>query len=457
MLRFRLGERLNQQTANPAAVAQSVSERVLQGTDWHVVRVAQTWRDTSGLRMFGQAWSHLWGEPGSSTEWHVCSVRKAGAQYSYYVDGQLVGTEPATRTPNLIVLGNAGGMASDWSDFKVDYVTILAPGAPTLEWTTGVGFAADGVSPEGGHEGDSFEFRARYVDLDGDRPDRGVRLRLFRNGVEVGNSPFGTTRVGGDINGDGLVYSRTRPLSAGRYTYSFEATGNGEPATGPASLLNPGPVVTSPPKLYAPKFSPAAGGAATKYRFRVRYRTSDGLPAQWVQLQLRVQTPTSGWTTHVYRKYDRAAGTLAHWTLRLGQLYPDATAFRHRYRAYKVVGPIRDLATTAWTNGPTVNSSTSAPLTMTSAAAQATNGGGAEIMFRLSAPGGVTATVLNVAGREVRTLSTVDAEAGLQRVLWDGRSDSGLGVPAGRYVVRIEARSESGELARAMTALSIRR
>ena len=83
--------------------------------------------------------------------------------------------------------------------------------------------------------------------------------------------------------------------------------------------------------------------------------------------------------------------------------------------------------------------------------------GGAEIAFSLSAPAEVTVTVLNVAGRPVAAVVQDRAtEAGLQRMMWNGRSMAGTRAPAGQYLVRITARNASGAHSSALAALSLR-
>ncbi len=84
--------------------------------------------------------------------------------------------------------------------------------------------------------------------------------------------------------------------------------------------------------------------------------------------------------------------------------------------------------------------------------------GGAEIVFTLSAPAGVTATALNIAGRPVRTICEArDCEAGINSLVWNGLGNNGLAVPNGRYLIRIAARNESGQSATGLTALNLRR
>ncbi len=75
-----------------------------------------------------------------------------------------------------------------------------------------------------------------------------------------------------------------------------------------------------------------------------------------------------------------------------------------------------------------------------------TNNGGAEIVFTLGSDAAVEVTVLNIAGRSIRQLTTGQpSPSGLNRLYWDGRSSSSTKVPAGRYLVKLTARHEEGQ------------
>lgn len=81
---------------------------------------------------------------------------------------------------------------------------------------------------------------------------------------------------------------------------------------------------------------------------------------------------------------------------------------------------------------------------------------GGEIVFSLTTGGAVTAEVLNIAGRPIRTIVT-DREmpAGLSTLHWDGRSNQGLSVPNGTYLIRLTTHSPDGARARALTTLQV--
>ena len=83
---------------------------------------------------------------------------------------------------------------------------------------------------------------------------------------------------------------------------------------------------------------------------------------------------------------------------------------------------------------------------------------GVELAFTLSAEAAVTVTVSNLAGRRVATVTrAAPLPEGLQRLAWDGRGDTGTAVPGGRYLVSIEARTEEGQVARALAPVVLGR
>jgi hypothetical protein len=97
-------------------------------------------------------------------------------------------------------------------------------------------------------------------------------------------------------------------------------------------------------------------------------------------------------------------------------------------------------------------------LTATGASALPGRGGGAEVVFTLSSSAEVSVTVLNLAGRPVATVCrSRPTQAGLQRLAWSGRSDQGMAVPSGLYLVRIDAHGEHGQQATALARLLLTR
>lgn len=87
-----------------------------------------------------------------------------------------------------------------------------------------------------------------------------------------------------------------------------------------------------------------------------------------------------------------------------------------------------------------------------------TRGPAVDIAFDLSQPAHVQVEVLNAAGRRLGAVA-VDGmlPKGRSAVVWNGRSARGTPVPAGVYVVRVNASAEDGEQASGVTALALTR
>jgi flagellar basal-body rod modification protein FlgD len=70
---------------------------------------------------------------------------------------------------------------------------------------------------------------------------------------------------------------------------------------------------------------------------------------------------------------------------------------------------------------------------------------GIPVSFSLAAETAKTVvTIRDQGGRVVRTLDLGERQAGLARLTWDGRSDSGVIQPAGTYSVAVQAANEDG-------------
>ncbi|MGC9320518.1 MAG: FlgD immunoglobulin-like domain containing protein [Armatimonadota bacterium] len=80
------------------------------------------------------------------------------------------------------------------------------------------------------------------------------------------------------------------------------------------------------------------------------------------------------------------------------------------------------------------------------------------MVLPLSAEARVDVTIVNIAGRVVRRLATDRSlPAGVTRMAWNGGSDAGTTVPAGRYLVRVRAAAQGGRASTALTGLQVRR
>ena len=65
--------------------------------------------------------------------------------------------------------------------------------------------------------------------------------------------------------------------------------------------------------------------------------------------------------------------------------------------------------------------------------------GGAAVAFELTREGPAQLRIVDVAGREIRSLQRAVLPAGLYRALWDGREESGAESAAGIYFAVLEA------------------
>ena len=70
----------------------------------------------------------------------------------------------------------------------------------------------------------------------------------------------------------------------------------------------------------------------------------------------------------------------------------------------------------------------------------------------------MSARVLNIAGRPVKTICTArECEAGANTLVWNATSDAGLQAPSGQYLVETTAATEDGQSAKALTRVMLRR
>lgn len=85
-------------------------------------------------------------------------------------------------------------------------------------------------------------------------------------------------------------------------------------------------------------------------------------------------------------------------------------------------------------------------------------GAGGELVYTLGAAATVDVAVRSPTGRMVRhLLQNVGQEAGLQRVVWDGRDDQGRLVPSGNYRIDLVGTTEIGEQVRVTRVIQHRR
>jgi pimeloyl-ACP methyl ester carboxylesterase len=144
-----------------------------------------------------------------------------------------------------IKISDIDNSPSDLSDNSFNIIPQNS--APTLTWTGELGYESDGVNPNEGNITNTFTFRAKYTDVDGDAPQTNYPiLHLKKNGTELATSPYIMTEANTDPFTTGRIYTVdiTNLETGTDYTYYFEARdANNNPATGVATIPKSGPNV----------------------------------------------------------------------------------------------------------------------------------------------------------------------------------------------------------------------
>ena len=129
-----------------------------------------------------------------------------------------------------------------------------------------------------------------------------------------------------------------------------------------------------------------------------------------------------------------------------GTTYKVSVGPRARSGAGKQLG--RPFSWTFTTAGP--------PASVAMAAVAVPTAVGAQIGVTLASAADVTVSVRNIAGREVAFLQPGLLQAGTQLLVWNGRSKSSTKVPAGTYLVQVQARDPRGAVASQLLSLRLR-
>lgn len=95
-------------------------------------------------------------------------------------------------------------------------------------------------------------------------------------------------------------------------------------------------------------------------------------------------------------------------------------------------------------------------LLLTGVTAAQAQDGSVQVSYVVTQAAEVTAEVLNIAGRSIRRLGAQTAAGGaVVTQTWNRRNEQGARVPAGRYLVRVTARTESGQACSAVRAFQL--
>jgi hypothetical protein len=194
--------------------------------------------------------------------------------------------------------------------------------------------------------------------------------------------------------------------------------------------------------------SPLPGSHRPRALCRVTGTAADTIGLRSVRLRLN----SNSWKTIWSRRWAKTGNWQTTVTLASGRnvIMAQATDMSQRIRTASVV---------VWLDGTTVRDTTATPvLALAGLSAQPTRAGGVSCTLVLSAAATVRAEVLNLAGRPVATLVNGSSmPQGMNTLLWNGRSASGLAVPGGTYLIRVQANASDGKSVRALTTVSLNR
>lgn len=97
-----------------------------------------------------------------------------------------------------------------------------------------------------------------------------------------------------------------------------------------------------------------------------------------------------------------------------------------------------------------------AGLVVSGVSAQGLTGGGVAFTYALSQPAEVSAEIRNISGTVIKRFGPRSSGGGnVELLVWNGRSDRGSRVPAGRYLLRLTAQTDKGQAAQAIRAFEV--
>jgi len=242
-----------------------------------------------------------------------------------------------------------------------------------------------------------------------------------------------------DLDGDNLPHISYARIDTGRPKYN-------SPAGAWLFFLDSDP-------RYQDGVRPNKGVAGDHFRFRVIYQDSKG----WGAVDPAVLIYKNG------TRYKRVDLTVQDDPpiYSTGALYQGGTKlpegeYKYRFRAMDLGGRWAGGKPTNLRKGISVSATAGTLGLLTSLSAAQTNVG-AQVTILLASAATVDARIVNLAGRPVRQVATGrELEAGLNTLLWDGRNGEGLHVPAGQYIVVVEARTDDGGQDRRVCPVAVR-
>lgn len=105
-----------------------------------------------------------------------------------------------------------------------------------------------------------------------------------------------------------------------------------------------------------------------------------------------------------------------------------------------------------------VSSRTNAPLAISGVSAAQASSGNVAVTYSLSAPATVSMRVMNISGREVKVVTSgTIAASGVNNEVWNLTNSAGARVPAGRYLISINAVTASGQQTQGIVPVQVSR
>ncbi|HAT72152.1 MAG TPA: hypothetical protein DCS63_04990 [Elusimicrobia bacterium] len=219
-----------------------------------------------------------------------------GDQLSFYDNETLVYALPYTYTSwrQKAYAIPAGSHSLKWNYYDgnggsvtaIDCVSV-SNSQPSLLWTGETNYSASGVQPPVDFANNSFAFRVKYIDTEGDAPASGYpKLHVMKDGAEILGSPFTMSIVYG-AHDTGAIYNYTLALTSigTDYTYYFEAQDifGGVAANFP-SAPKAGPGVykalinwTGETGYMTGGVNPESGDRNASYIYRIKFSDSDNV------------------------------------------------------------------------------------------------------------------------------------------------------------------------------------
>ncbi|MDH4320554.1 MAG: hypothetical protein OEV73_03555 [Desulfobulbaceae bacterium] len=223
-----------------------------------------------------------------------------GGNYHLQVDSQVVDAGTGTGAPPDDIDGEFRPSGAGY-DMGADEVITEINSAPTLSWTGEANFSSDGVNPDIGADGASFEFRINYVDAD-NNPPSAIQVWVDKN--DDGDYLDGGEKVdlvavdGGDTTySDGKLY-HTDPAIVLNYSdnngliYRFYAADGTAVATG-APVANNTVLVNDAPTLSwladagydsTDGVNPDSGLSTSNFVFKIKYTDANNNPPNAIQV-----------------------------------------------------------------------------------------------------------------------------------------------------------------------------